>query len=184
VWRNKDPALDARLKVRNLALLLPLSTASVNLSSRRSLHASPPPQALTTKGDLGVCPVHCRVTGTAGEPLSLALSTAPFAPDGAATGPVAHGQTESVLVAAASRPLGPAEVAAAVGTLGDTPFRLTDGDAADNDGGSMSRVRARTTSSSADPFVDHPLSAPSLTLLSLSLSLSLSHSAPSLCLCV
>ena len=146
--------------LRTLALLQPHSTASVNPSSRRSLPASPPPQALTTKGDLGVCPVHCRVAGTAGEPLSLALSTAPFTPDGTATGPVAHGQTESVLVAAASRPLGPAEVAAAVGALGDTPFRLTDGDAADSDGGSsMTRVRARTSSSSADPFVNHPHSA-------------------------
>jgi hypothetical protein len=32
--------------------------------------------------------------------------------------------TESVLVAAASRPLGRGEIISAVGTLGDTPFRI------------------------------------------------------------
>ena len=58
VWRNKDPALDARLKT------------------------------LTSKGDLGVYPVHCRVAGAAGEPLTVALSTAPFGPHGTPGGPV------------------------------------------------------------------------------------------------
>lgn len=33
-------------------------------------------------------------------------------------------RTESVLVAAASRPLGRGEIISAVGTLGDTPFRI------------------------------------------------------------
>ena len=39
-------------------------------------------------------------------------------------GVVGYGCTESVLVPAASRPLGREELVAAVGSLGDTPFRL------------------------------------------------------------
>lgn len=37
---------------------------------------------------------------------------------------VGTARTESVLVAAASRPLGRGEIISAVGTLGDTPFRI------------------------------------------------------------
>ena len=106
-------------------------------------------QALTEKGDTGVLPVYLRASGREGEPLSLELSNKPFshlsptttspttttgttiAKVGTSSGAVAemggvvgYGCTDSVLVPASSRPLGRQELVAAVGSLGDTPFRL------------------------------------------------------------
>ena len=105
---------------------------------------------MTEKGDTGVLPVYLRASGREGEPLSLELSNKPFShlspttttgttittgttttPTGPSSGAIAemdgvvgYGCTDSVLVPASSRPLGRQELVAAVGSLGDTPFRL------------------------------------------------------------
>ena len=120
LWRNKDPALDARLK------------------------------ALTDKADTGVVEVYLRASGGEGQPLRVDLSTAPFgdSTEGSADADtdtdsqsdsesrphhpstplskplIGTATTDSPLVPASSRPLGRQELIAALGTLGDTPFIL------------------------------------------------------------
>ena len=99
VWKNKDPALEAKLS------------------------------KIADRGDVGLVPVSIRVSGREGQAMSITIESAERnQQDGTRRILVGSAETQVILAPALRQPLTRAVLLQALGTLGDTPFSLNEQD--------------------------------------------------------